>query len=228
MMRAIATAEEVIVAKFSFCYYRNYMKPFDSTKKRREVLSALLTDPCEEVRTAAAESLERLEGIGSLPEVLEALKKGDLGTKVRALYALGRIGGEEVLPALVYCASRPEEDIRSVAVEVLGVLGLPGALPVLQERLKDSNPAIRAKAIAALGNFKPPALAAAPAVSRCGRRPAGCGGSLHPGAYRRRFAGGQDHRAAPIPPSADPGSRCPGPRHPAGHEKVATNVNILQ
>jgi HEAT repeat protein len=105
------------------------MTPFESTKKRRDALSALLTDPCEEVRTAAAEALERLEGIGSLSEVLEALKKGDLGTRVRCLYALGRIGGEEVLPALLYCASRPEEDIRSVAVEVLGDLSFPARWP---------------------------------------------------------------------------------------------------
>ena len=61
------------------------MQPFDSTLKRREALVALLTDPSEDVRTAAAESLERLEGIGNLSEVLEALKKGDLGTKIKAL-----------------------------------------------------------------------------------------------------------------------------------------------
>lgn len=134
------------------------MKSFSSTQKRRDALSALLTDPCEEVRVAAAESLERLENIGSLPEVLEALKKGDLGTKLKALYALGRIGGEQVLSPLLYCASRPEEDIKSVAIEVLGTLGHPKSLPVLMEGLKDPNPTIQAKTIAALKNFKDPAL----------------------------------------------------------------------
>lgn len=153
-------AKEVIVAKFPyFATIGTAMKQCESTKKRREALSALLSDPVEEVRTAVAEALERLEGMGSLPEVLDALKKGDIGTKVRCLYALGRIGGEEALPALIYCASRPEDDIRSVAVEVLGILKLPGALPVLQERLKDPNTAIRAKAIAALGSFGNPTLA---------------------------------------------------------------------
>jgi HEAT repeat protein len=134
------------------------MKSFSSTQNRREALSALLTDPCEEVRVAAAEALERLESIGNLPEVLEALKKGDLGTKLKALYALGRIGGEQVIAPLLYCATRPEEDIKSVAIEVLGDLGHPKALPVLLESLKDPNPTIQAKTIAALKNFKDPSL----------------------------------------------------------------------
>jgi len=130
------------------------MTVFESVRKRRDALSTLLSDPCEEVRTAAAQALDRLEGIGSLPEVMDALKKGDVGIKVRAIYALGRIGGEEVIPALLYCASRPEEDIRSTAVEVLGTIGHPSALPVLLERLQDPNSAIRARAITALGKLR--------------------------------------------------------------------------
>ena len=119
------------------------MRIYESTKKRREALSALLTDPNEEVRIAAAEALEHLEGIGSIPEILEALKKGDLGTKLNAIYALGRIGGEQVIAPLLYCASRPEVDIKSVAIEVLGNLGHPKALPILMERLNDSDRTIQ-------------------------------------------------------------------------------------
>ena len=43
-------------------------------------------------------------------------------------------------------------------MEVLGNLANPRPHPVLLERLKEPNPAIRAKAIAALGNFKNPSL----------------------------------------------------------------------
>jgi HEAT repeat protein len=153
-----ATGKEIVAKSYHFASILIDMKPLDSTRNRRDALAAMLTDPCEEVRTAAAEALERLEGIGSLPEVLDALKNGGLGTKIKALYALGKIGGEEVLPALLYCAARPEEDIKSVAVEVLGNLANPRTLPVLLERLKEPNPAIRAKAIAALGNFRNPSL----------------------------------------------------------------------
>jgi HEAT repeat protein len=130
------------------------MNSLESTRRRREALTTLLTDPVEDVRIAASEALEGLEGIGNLTEILDALKKGDIGTKIKALYALGKIGGDEVVPALLYCAARPEEDIKSVAVEILGRLAPPRAFPVIVERLKDPSPAIQAKAIAALGNFK--------------------------------------------------------------------------
>lgn len=122
-------------------------------RQRIQALQPLLKDELPEVRNAAAEAIERLEGISTLDEILLSLKKGDRGTRIKALYSLGVIGGERVLPPLVYCARRPEEDIRSVAVEVLGSLALPSALPVLLERLDDRVAAIQARAIAALGNF---------------------------------------------------------------------------
>jgi HEAT repeat protein len=128
----------------------------DETVRRRiGALQPLLRDERPEVRSAAAEAIERLEGISTLDEILLSLKKGDRGTRIKALYSLGVIGGERVLPPLVYCARRPEDDIRSVAVEVLGSLALPSALPVLLERLDDRVEAIQARAIAALGNFAP-------------------------------------------------------------------------
>ena len=143
------------------CYFASIlitMTPYESTRNRREALASMLTDPSDDVRTAAAEALERLEWIGSLTEVLGALSKGNRWTKIKALYALGKIGGDDVLPALLYCATRPEEDIKSVAIEILGNLANPRALPLLLERLKDPSPAIRAKAIAALGNFCNPTV----------------------------------------------------------------------
>jgi HEAT repeat protein len=126
----------------------------DETVRRRiGALQPLLRDERPEVRSAAAEAIERLEGISTLDEILLSLKKGDRGTRIKALYSLGVIGGERVLPPLVYCARRPEDDIRSVAVEVLGSLALPSALPVLLERLDDRVEAIQARAIAALGKL---------------------------------------------------------------------------
>ena len=45
---------------------------------------------------------------------------------------------------------------QSVVVEILGNLANPRAIPVLLECLKEMNPAIQAKTIAALGDFKAP------------------------------------------------------------------------
>jgi HEAT repeat protein len=124
-----------------------------TARQRIQALQALLKDQVPEVRAAASQAIEHLEGISSLDEILLSLKKGDTGTKIRAIYALGLIGGEKVVAPLIYCAGRPEEGIRSVAVEVLGSIATPAVLPVLLERLDDSVAAIQARAIAALARF---------------------------------------------------------------------------
>jgi len=121
--------------------------------KRKELLINMLKDADAEVSSAAAASLERLENLQSLDVVLEQLKKGVLAEKVRAIYALGAIGGQQVLKPLVYCAARPEDDLKAAAIDVLGNLAQRSTLPVLIEKLKDDNSGIQAKAIKALGNF---------------------------------------------------------------------------
>ena len=118
----------------------------------------LLKDPFVEVRLAAAHALEVLEAADSLDEVVIRLKQGDRGTKVGAIYALGRIGGEKVLPILLYCAERNEEDIKCAAVKVLGELAFPEAEATLVEKLSDPSCAVRALAIEALSHYRNPSL----------------------------------------------------------------------
>lgn len=125
----------------------------EKVRSRIDSLRPLLKDPVPDVRIAAAEAIEKLEAASSVEEILATLKKGDMGARVGAIYALGDIGGEKVLPPLVYCARRPEVDIRSAATAVLGKLAIPATLPVLVELLDDKNPAIQSRAIDALRNF---------------------------------------------------------------------------
>ena len=122
----------------------------EKTRARINTLRPLLKDLVPGVRLAAAEAIEKLEATSSVDEILETLKSGSMGDRVGAIYALGEIGGEGVLPPVVYCARRPEVDIRSAAAAVLGKLALPGALPVLLELLDDESPTVQARAIAAL------------------------------------------------------------------------------
>jgi len=114
----------------------------------------LLKDPVADVRIAAAEAIERLEATSSVDEILATLKTGNKGARIGAIYALGEIGGERVLPPLVYCARRPEVDIRSVATAVLGKLALPASLSILVELLDDVDPTVQGRAIAGLRNFQ--------------------------------------------------------------------------
>lgn len=126
----------------------------EKARSRIESLRPLLKDPVAEVRIAAAEAIERLEATSSVDEILATLKTGNKGARIGAIYALGEIGGERVLPPLVYCARRPEVDIRSVATAVLGKLALPAALPTLVELLDDVDPTVQGRAIAGLRNFQ--------------------------------------------------------------------------
>ena len=126
----------------------------ENVRSRIDILRPLLKDPVPEVRNAAAEAIEKLEATSSVDEILSALKTGDMAARIGAIYALGELGGEKVLPPLVYCARRIEVDIRSAAVAVLGKLALPAALPILVELLDDENPTVQSRAIAALKNYR--------------------------------------------------------------------------
>ena len=122
-------------------------------RKRIDVLIPLLKDADPDVRATAARSIEHLEVSCDINEILHSLKTGDTGTRIAAIHALGEIGGMKVIAPLIYCVSRPEDDIRAAAVEMLGRLAEPSALPVLLERLDDQNTAIQSKTITALSNF---------------------------------------------------------------------------
>jgi HEAT repeat protein len=125
----------------------------DAIRQRIDVLIPLLKDPEPEVRTAAARAIEQLEVTCDINDILRSLKTGDTGTRISSIYALGKIGGEKVIAPLVYCASRPETDIRSAAVEMLGTLADPSTLPTLLERLDDQSRAVQGRAIIALSKF---------------------------------------------------------------------------
>ena len=122
-------------------------------RQRIDVLIPLLKDADPDVRATVSRAIEHLEVSCDINEILHSLKTGDTGTRIAAIHALGEIGGMKVIAPLIYCVSRPEDDIRAAAVEMLGRLAEPSALPVLLERLDDQNTAIQSKTITALSNF---------------------------------------------------------------------------
>jgi HEAT repeat protein len=140
-------------------FYNNALsRETGAMSKRREILVQLLKDPDSDVRAAAAAALERLEELQGVDDVLQQLKKGSLVEKVRAIHALGEIGGEKVIGPLNYCVSRPEADLRGAAIDALGKIAHPSSIPLLLEKLKEENSGIRARAIRALGRFRDSSL----------------------------------------------------------------------
>lgn len=125
----------------------------ENVRLRINALRPLLKDPVPEVRIAAAEAIEKLETTCTLSGIIATLKTGDMGARIGAIHALGEIGGEKVLPPLVYCARRPEVDIRSAAAAALGKLILPAAFTALVELLGDENATVQGRAIAALRKY---------------------------------------------------------------------------
>lgn len=125
----------------------------EKVRSRIDALRPLLKDPVPGVRIAAAAAIEKLEATSSIDDILAVLKTGNMGARIGAIYALGEIGGEKVLPPLVYCARRPEVDIRSAAVAVLGKMVYPPVFSILTELLDDESPTVQGRAIAALRNF---------------------------------------------------------------------------
>ncbi|MEI7816955.1 MAG: HEAT repeat domain-containing protein [Desulfuromonadales bacterium] len=125
----------------------------EKVRTRIDTLRPLLKDPVPSVRIAAAEAIEKLEVASSVDEILATMKAGNMGARIGAIYSLGEIGGEKVLPPLNYCARRPEVDIRSATAAVLGRLAFPASLSVLVELLDDESPTVQGRAIEALRNF---------------------------------------------------------------------------
>jgi HEAT repeat protein len=122
----------------------------DDRKKR---LIELLRDPDPEIRKAAAESLEVVESLYSLEQILEVLQKGERGAKVTAIYALERIDSDKVFPPLLQILQQADADLRSASIQVLGAKKNPQTLGTLVKHLKDPHPAVRVHAAEAVGNF---------------------------------------------------------------------------
>ncbi|MEJ2200506.1 MAG: HEAT repeat domain-containing protein [Desulfuromonadaceae bacterium] len=127
--------------------------------KRKQALRERLKDPDENVRQAAARALEDLESAMDLEKLLEILKMGTRGQKVKALFALERINTPEVFPPLLAALTFPDEDIRATAIQVLGAAEAVGAfsdarlIPYLVGLLTEQDAELVKSAIRSLGTI---------------------------------------------------------------------------
>lgn len=129
-----------------------------------QTLMGTLDDPVWTVRVAAIHALVEIGEPQAVPKLVSMLAH-DPETKVREMVAeaLGVIGDETAIPALVTAANDHDEFVRRVAIEALGRLQATAATHTLLKAINDENIDVKMSAIQALGQIK--AEDAVPAIA---------------------------------------------------------------
>jgi HEAT repeat protein len=120
------------------------------------------------VRHNAAEALARI-GPVAFPSLIERLKHEDKQVRMEAAYGLGVTGGDatdDVCLALADALKDPDRDVRQLAAESLGKIGLIAkpAFSALIQTLQDEDQFVRLHAAYALSLIDPARSAAAVAI----------------------------------------------------------------
>jgi HEAT repeat protein/energy-coupling factor transporter ATP-binding protein EcfA2 len=117
-----------------------------------------LKDEDDAVRETAANVLGEIGGERAKTALLDALKQNYSSFKQLLVYreiidALGRIGGEQVIPILLKAVNNKEDLVRWEALTCLGRIGGEEALAALLKALEDTDGYVRGCAAEALGEI---------------------------------------------------------------------------
>ena len=93
------------------------------------------------------------KSIQQLEEIVQELESDKRGQRIKAIFALENVKSTDVFPHLIGLLKDPDADIRSAAVQVLGVKAHPKSLNSLVKHLKDPSPSVRVFTAEALGHF---------------------------------------------------------------------------
>ncbi|MBX3012261.1 MAG: MFS transporter [Caldilineaceae bacterium] len=119
-----------------------------------ELLDAL-QDPRFQVRFEALISIARMPPDSRLREALiETLNGTELALSAMAAWALGRMGDQEALPALVAALDSPYHSIGAHSARAIGALRAKELAPMLRERLaNETDKGLQMAYASALGNL---------------------------------------------------------------------------
>ena len=127
-------------------------------EERKTALIKVLSDSDPHVREAAGEALNLLEGASELPHLLIQLAKGDRGTRIAVVYALGRIHSSHIFVPLLEALKAEDPDLRTAAAHILGEKRHPKTLAPLVKALDDQEAGVVTEVATALGQFPDPRL----------------------------------------------------------------------
>ena len=122
-------------------------------EKRRNALRAMLNDPQADVRQAAADSLDAIEAVADLDQLLHRLQRGERQERIAAAYALERVNAARIYPALLDALKSDDPDLRLVVIKVLGAKKHPKTLAALVKMLDDPESGIQAETARVLAGF---------------------------------------------------------------------------
>jgi HEAT repeat protein len=130
----------------------------DTSQNRIEDLIRDLSHQNEDVRWAASSALART-GIAAVEPLMAALDDKDSVVRLRAAWALGRIGDERAVGKLIRTLRDGDWSVRMRAADALGMLRAHQATDALLLLLRDENADVRRHAIAALTKIADPGSA---------------------------------------------------------------------
>lgn len=120
-----------------------------------EPLIAMLADADENVRHHAAHTLSKIGDPRAVKPLAGVLHDRSAAVVSKAIFTLGTLVGEEIVPMLVPLLGHPDTDVQNTLITALERIGRP-ALPHLIPALKDENPQVRELAADAIGMIRQP------------------------------------------------------------------------
>ncbi len=130
----------------------------DTSQERVRELIRDLSHRNEDIRWAAASALARI-GAAAVEPLIAALDDKDSVVRLRAAWALGRIGDERAVGKLVSTLRDGDWSVRMRAADALGTLRAHPATDALLPLLRDENADVRRHVIGALTKIADPAAA---------------------------------------------------------------------
>lgn len=120
-------------------------------------LALALQDQDKGVRDAAARALLGMKSKSAAFAIAEYLVDSSFITRNLASNLLFQFGEVSIEPLLLY-AVHENHDVRKLAIDTLGLIGHPSALPVLSTLIQDPDENVVLAVVEAFGNIKDPSV----------------------------------------------------------------------
>ncbi|MGQ4808904.1 hypothetical protein NKDENANG_02299 [Candidatus Entotheonellaceae bacterium PAL068K] len=118
-----------------------------------DLLTTMLNDTEDEVRSRAVQSLADLEGFDTRAALLTACCDANSDVRWIAAMALGKIEDNTAVDALIGMLTDDDKEVGRIAAQGLGSKGDSRAVPHLIAAMRDSYPLLRESAALALGRL---------------------------------------------------------------------------